>query len=87
LPFGTGGPPSAFLTLIHERRNEIDPDACFSMILENIVDEEWGDAADNAENLRTWLNKGGFPPGGGKLRKTSIDALIEWLMSHPNRDD
>ena len=57
------------------------------MILENIVDEEWGDAADNAENLRTWLNKGDFPPGGGKLRKTSIDAFIEWLMSHPNRDD
>lgn len=57
------------------------------MILENIVAEEWDDAAENAENLRDWMNKGGFPPGGGKLRKTSIDAFIKWLISHPNRDD
>ena len=57
------------------------------MILENISDGAWADAAENAENLRTWLNKGGFPHGGGKLRKTSIDALLKRLMSHSNRDD
>jgi len=60
---------------------------CFSMILENIVHEEWYDAAQNAENLRDWMNKGGFPPGGGKLRKTSINALLKWLIAHPKRDD
>ena len=73
--------------LNHERRKEIDPDACFSMILENIVHKEWSDAAENAENLRNWMDKGGFPPGGGRLRKTSINALLKWLIAHPNRDD
>ena len=57
------------------------------MILENIVEESWDDAAQNAENLRDWMIKGGFPPGGGKLRRTSIDALLEWLITHPKRDD
>lgn len=57
------------------------------MILENIVHEEWYDAARNAENLHDWMNKGGFPPGGGKLRKTSINALLKWLIAHPKRDD
>jgi len=73
--------------LYYERRNTIDPDACFSMILENIVLGEWQEAGGNAENLRNWVDKGGFPPGGGKLRKTSIDALLRWLISHPDRDD
>ena len=57
------------------------------MILENISDGAWGDAAEHAENLRDWMNKGGFPPGSSKLRKTSINALLKWLISHPNRDD
>ena len=55
--------------------------------LENIIHEEWYVAAQNAENLRDWMKKGGFPPGGGKLRKTSIYALLRWLIAHPNRDD
>ena len=57
------------------------------MILENIAHAEWYDAGENAENLRDWKNKGGFPPGGGKLRQTSIDALLEWLITHPKRDN
>ena len=77
----------AVLNLNHERRYEIDPDACFSTILEHISDGAWSEAAASAENLRTWLNKGGFPPGGGKLRKTSIDMLLKWLIAHPKRDD
>ncbi len=48
----------------------MDPDECLAMILENIAYEEWTDAAENAENLRDWMMKGGFPPGGGKLRQT-----------------
>jgi hypothetical protein len=64
----------------------MDPDACFAAILEHISDGAWGEAAENAENLRTWLNKGGFPPGGGKLREASIYALLNWLIKHPERD-
>ena len=65
----------------------MDPDACLSMILASIASEEWIGAAQHAENLRTWLAKGGFPPGGGKLRRSSIEALLEWLISHPNREE
>ena len=64
----------------------MDPDECFAMLLENIAHSEWNDAAENAETLREWMMKGGFPPGGGKLRKTSIYALLRWLILHPDRD-
>ena len=64
----------------------MDPDACFSMILDSIAGEEWIGAAQHAENLRTWLSKGGFPPGGGKIRTSSINALLDWLLAHPERN-
>ena len=65
----------------------MDPDACLSMILDCVAAEEWTEAAQHAEDLREWMRKGGFPPGGGKLRKTSIDALLCWLVSHLDRND
>lgn len=65
----------------------MDPDECFAMILENIVHGEWTDAAESAQNLREWMMKGGFPPGGGKLRKTSIYALLRWLISRQDVED
>jgi hypothetical protein len=64
----------------------MDPDANFSAILEEIVQGEWEAAADHAESLQSWMRNGGFPPGGGKLRKTSIDALLGWLINHPERN-
>ena len=64
----------------------MDPDVCFSMILSSIASEEFVGAAQHAENLHDWLAKGGFPPGAGKLRESSIHALLEWVISHP-RDD
>jgi hypothetical protein len=65
----------------------MDPDACLSTIFENVADGEWTDAAHCAEDLRNWISKGGFPPGGGKLRDTSIAALLNWLIAHPQRGD
>lgn len=64
----------------------MDPDECLAMIFENVAHAEWSDAAENAENLREWMTKGGFPPGGGKIRKTSTYHLLRWLISHPKRD-
>lgn len=64
----------------------MDPNACFSMILSSIAGEEWIGAAQHAENLREWLAKGGFPPGAGKLRESSIHDLIEWVISRPERN-
>lgn len=64
----------------------MDPDASLSAILENIVHAEWDDAGEAAESLQAWMRRGGFAPGGGKLRKTSIYALLRWLIDHPDRD-
>lgn len=74
---------SALVPNVMRRRS---PDECFAMILENMAHEEWTDAAENAENLRDWMMKGGIPPGGGKLRKTSIYSLLRWLLAHSKRD-
>jgi len=57
----------------------MDPDASFSMLLEEIANGEWDDAAEHAESLQDWLQRGGFPPGGGKIRMTSIYALLNWV--------
>ena len=65
----------------------MDPDACLSMIFDYVGAEEWTDAAHGAEDLRDWISKGGFPPGGGKLRDTSIAAFLNWLIAHPRRGD
>ena len=65
----------------------MDPDACFSLILEEIVIEDWGEAANHAESLKTWMTRGGFPPGGGRIRKTSIHSLLNWLIKHPGREE
>ena len=65
----------------------MDPDACFSTILDCVAAEQWAEAAHHGEDLREWMMRGGFPPGGGKLRKTSIYALLSWLITHLDRDD
>ena len=65
----------------------MDPDACFSMILSSIASGEFIEAVQHAENLREWHAKGGFPPGGGKLRDSSIHEFVEWVITHPQRDD
>lgn len=58
----------------------MDPDACFSMFLECLAAEEWSDAADRAADLMSWLRRGGFPPGGGRLSCSAIEAVLDWSM-------
>lgn len=65
----------------------MDPNACFSMILSSIASEEFVGAAQHAANLREWLVKGGFPPGAGQLRESSIHAFVDWVISQPQRND
>ena len=65
----------------------MDSDACFSMILGSIFHEEWDEAAYHAESLKTWMTRGGFPPGGGRIRNTSIHSLLNWLIRHPEREE
>ena len=65
----------------------MDPDACLSMILQNIADEEWDEAVTNAKALCAWITRGGFPPGGGKLRVESLAAFLAWVINRPSTDD
>ena len=64
----------------------MDPDECLNVLLERISLGEWSDAADLAASLQHWLQRGGFPPGGGRLRQTSLDAFLSWVISYANRE-
>ncbi|MEZ6117117.1 MAG: hypothetical protein R3C28_11165 [Pirellulaceae bacterium] len=63
----------------------MDPDACFSMLLEHVADGEFDDAAELAESLQHWLRRGGFSPGGRRLRQASLDAFLAWVASRGNQ--
>jgi len=58
----------------------MDPDACFSDLISAIADGEGDEARQHAENLVDWLQRGGFSPGGGKIRKTAIESFCDWVM-------
>ena len=47
----------------------MDPDACFSMLLEKIVHGDWDDAAEYAESLQGWLLRGGFPRAAARFAR------------------
>ena len=57
----------------------MDSDACFSELLEAIAASDVQDACDHAENLLTWLDQGGFAPGGGKLRLSAVRGFCTWV--------
>ena len=58
----------------------MDPNACFSDLLDAVACGEVSDARDAAENLTEWLRKGGFYPGNGMLRESAIDAFLRWIL-------
>ncbi len=59
----------------------MDPDTCFSELVEAVAANERQDAYDHAENLLAWLDREGFSPGGGKLRDNSIRDFCIWVKS------
>ena len=59
----------------------MDPNACLSDLLEAIADDDEERARELAEGLLSWLAGGGFEPGGGKLRKSSIVNFCQKVVS------
>lgn len=57
----------------------MDPDACFSELLESLVGNKQAEACEHADNLLVWLDRGGFAPGGGKLRASAVRHFCEWV--------
>ena len=59
----------------------MDPDACFAGLLDAIASGEAEAAHDHADNLLRWLDRGGFAPGGGKLRLSAVREFCSWVMT------
>ena len=57
----------------------MDPNACLSDLLEAIAEVDEDLARDLAQNLLDWMSRGGFAPGGDKLRKSSIISFCQKL--------
>ena len=64
----------------------MDPDACFSELLEAISAHENAEAYDHAENLLAWLDRGGFAPGDAKLRENSIREFCNWVKNNYRKE-
>ena len=59
----------------------MDPDACFSELLDAVASGESEAAYDRAENLLMWLGRGGFAPGGAKLRLAAVRGFCHWVIT------
>jgi len=59
----------------------MDPDACFSELLDALTTAETESAHDRADDLLGWLDRGGFAPGGGKLRLSAIQDFCKWVIT------
>ena len=59
----------------------MDPDACFSELLDALACARAQAACDRADDLLAWLDRGGFPPGGGKLRLSAIGDFCTWVTT------
>ncbi len=59
----------------------MDPDACFSELLDALATGEGDEAHDHADDLLGWLDRGGFFPGGGKLRESAIRSFCNWVRN------
>ena len=64
----------------------MDPDTCFTELVEAIASEEAEVAHEHAENLLAWLDRGGFPPGGGKLRLSAIRSFLSWITANCQKE-
>ncbi|MCH8243091.1 MAG: hypothetical protein IH897_10850 [Planctomycetes bacterium] len=62
----------------------MDPDDGFSALLDCLTNDNLAEAAEHAEDLLTWLDRSGFPPGGGKLRLSAIRDFCDWVISQSN---
>ena len=62
----------------------MDPDDGFSALLDCLTNDNLAEAAEHAEDLLTWLDRGGVPPGGGKLRLAAIRDFCAWVISQAN---
>lgn len=58
----------------HHGEKDMDPNAAWRLLKDQIDNADWHEAAETAENLLEWLLKKGFPPKitGSKI----VDRII-----------
>ena len=59
---------------------EMDPDACFDALTKAVLEGNWDEAREHADDLATWDRRGGYPPSApsGTWR-----ALIKAVLMIP----
>lgn len=65
----------------------MDPDACLSELFESLAESNWHEAAEKAVALLEWMAQGGFLPGGGRLRPSSLAAFLHWVVKQQPQED
>jgi hypothetical protein len=63
----------------------MDPNACFSELLEALACDDYPDAIEAATNLNDWLLKDGFAPGDDKIDRNSILVFCQWVLDKRDR--
>ena len=65
----------------------MDPDACLSDIFDFLAEGHYVAAGQKARELLEWIERGGFAPGGGKLRVASLTGFLEDSVRRGEEDD
>jgi plasmid stabilization system protein ParE len=65
----------------------MDPNAALSDVFDAIADREPTQAAELAENLLAWMDRGGFMPAAGRLRKSSLIRFLRHTVRDSELDD
>ena len=66
----------------------MDPDACLSDLFDSMAQGDYAAAGQKASDLLEWLGKGGFAPGAGKLRESSLRSFLDAIhLQNVNEDD
>ena len=64
----------------------MDPDACLSDLFDLLVEGDCVAAGQKARELLEWMGKGGFAPGGGKIRLASLMGFLEHSVCQGEED-
>ena len=66
----------------------MDPDACLKVLFVLMAQGDYAAAGQKASDLLEWLGKGGFAPGVGKLRESSLRSFLDAIhLQNVNEDD
>jgi hypothetical protein len=57
----------------------MNPNACLCDIFNALDDGDFVTAAERADDLREWLEIGGFYPGAEILQRSSVEAFVRYV--------